>query len=200
MRSINSYQFNLRLVGIWMAIVGTLVPFHGSTAAGVNITSARVEGGLQVLYGFDEGSGLTVHDASGIGEALDLQLENTTGVTWLPGEGLRLDSPAVLTSISPALKLFNAFKATEALTIEAWVTPANTTQGGPARIAAFTLNGYPDGGNFVIGQNADLIEVRLRSTDTDQYGRPSLLSAVGSLPADLTEVGKRDFPPMRTMR
>jgi hypothetical protein len=43
--------------------------------------------GPLVLYLFDEGGGAQVRDRSGVAPALDLDVEATSRVTWLPGAG-----------------------------------------------------------------------------------------------------------------
>ena len=73
----------------------------------------------------------------------------------------------------------NAARASNALTLEAWVTPANTTQSGPARIV--TLSATPQTRNFTLGQDGPAYNVRLRTTATDDNGNPSLSSAPGTL-------------------
>ena len=51
----------------------------------------RVDEGLIVLYEFDEGSGATVSDSSGVAQALDLSIADPAHVTWSPGY-LTIDS------------------------------------------------------------------------------------------------------------
>jgi hypothetical protein len=41
--------------------------------------------GLQVLYAFDEGQGDAVHDSSGAGQAIDLQIKTPDTVSWQRG-------------------------------------------------------------------------------------------------------------------
>jgi hypothetical protein len=44
--------------------------------------------GPQVLYTFREGSGTTVHDVSGVGAPLDLEISDGSAVSWISGGGL----------------------------------------------------------------------------------------------------------------
>ena len=137
----------------------------------------RVTEGIQALYGFAEGEGAMVQDISGVGAPLDLEILDPGAVTWLPGGGLVLDSPVVITSAGPATKIIDACQTTQAVTVEAWIDPANTTQGGPSRIVAHSQDGNPNGGNFMLGQTGTGLEARLRTTSTDQYGMPGLLAS-----------------------
>jgi hypothetical protein len=149
----------------------------------------RITDGLLVLYPFDEGGGMTVHDRSGVGSALDLTIDDGGAVSWPAGDcGLAINSSTVISSVVPASKIINAAKASDEITIEGWVKPANTTQSGPARIVTLSQDPSPNGANFVLGQKQDQYDVRLRTTATDQYGNPSLSSPSGSLTTDLTHV------------
>jgi len=65
----------------------------------------------------------------------------------------------------------------QALTIEAWIKPANSTQAGPARIV--TLSKDTGGRNFTLGQKAGVYEVRFRTTTTSANGEPALSSPGG---------------------
>lgn len=147
----------------------------------------RVIDGLQVLYIFDEGSGTMVNDVSGVGEPLDLTVSDLAAVRWISG-ALAIDTPAVISSAGAATKVIDAARTNNELTIEAWVSPANTTQGGPARIVALSVDPHPHGANFMLGQEATSYDVRLRTTETDQYGRPSLTTPSGTLSSALTHV------------
>ncbi len=88
----------------------------------------RVTAGLQALYGFGSATGTVVRDISGVGAPLDLTISDPGAVTWLPSGGLVLDSSVVITSPGPAAKIYAASQATQAVTVEAWIDPANTTQ------------------------------------------------------------------------
>jgi hypothetical protein len=102
----------------------------------VSPSSPRVTANLQALYTFDEGGGLLINDVSGVGAPMDLTIDNQYAVTWA-ADGLTLNSATVIDSRGPATKFINAARATNALTIEAWVTPANITQDGPAHMITY---------------------------------------------------------------
>ncbi|MCG8380308.1 MAG: LamG domain-containing protein, partial [Proteobacteria bacterium] len=151
--------------------------------------TGRVTDGVVAVYGFEEGAGTTITDVSGVGTPLNLTIADPNAVSWLPGGGLMMTAPTLIASPGPGTKLIDAVQATDALTLEAWITPANTTQTGPARIV--TLSDNPSSRNVTLGQSASggaHHDVRLRSTSTTNNGMPSLSTASGTLVADLTHV------------
>jgi len=167
-----------------------------SDAAAVTVdvlpdTPDRVTDGLVVLYTFDAGGGTVVADVSGVGPSCDLVIDDLGAVTW--GDStLTIDSSTILTVDGSSTKVNTSIKASNALTLEAWITPANATQDGPARI--MTLSADPLSRHFTIGQGlwgsqpSDRIDVRLRTTATSANGQPSLTTAPGTLDATLTHV------------
>lgn len=147
--------------------------------------SQALANGLQALYVFEEGSGTTINDISGVGEPLNLSISDGAAVTWVPG-GLRIDSSTILVSSGAAEKIIEAARASNELTIEAWIRPANTTQSGPARIVS--LSPSPDARNFTLGQDADSYETRLRTTETSSNGLPALSAPDGAVDTQLAHV------------
>jgi hypothetical protein len=129
------------------------------------------------LCEFREGTGDVVRDASGTGTPLDLRVRDVSAVTWLPNGGLRIAAPTMISSAEPAGKLIQAVRQSRAMTIEAWIKPANATQAGPARIV--TLSKDTSGRNFTLGQKAGAYEVRFRTTTTSANGEPALSSPGG---------------------
>ncbi len=65
-------------------------------------------------------------------------------------------------------RLLDACRASNALTIEATLTPANVTQEGPARIVTFSSD--PSSRNFTLGQTRDKLILRLRTPQTGPNG------------------------------
>ena len=148
------------------------------SAANSNNRFARVNDGLLTLYTFDEGSGDTVFDVSGVGTALNLEIDDVTRATW--GDGvLNINAPNLIASNGVADKLIDGITATQEITMEAWVTPGNTTQNGPARIA--TLSTDIGNRNFTLGQAGDDYNVRLRTTTTGYNGVGTSISSQGGL-------------------
>jgi PKD repeat protein len=114
-----------------------------SDAATLTVTAgqARVTDGQQVLYTFEEGSGTTVHDVSGVGSPLDLNVDNAGAVSWVSG-GLAINASTLVASAGAATKVIDATRATTELAIEAWLKPGTTSQDGPARIVTLSADPY----------------------------------------------------------
>ncbi|MCB0745114.1 MAG: hypothetical protein KDC67_14495, partial [Ignavibacteriae bacterium] len=151
-----------------------------SAPARLNLTTlnSRVTAGQHALYTFREGTGTTINDVSMEGTPFNLSIFSSEAVNWNK-DGIELIAPASISSTAPANKVVNAIKASNALTVEAWVKAANTTQDGPASI----LNLSADASNrdFSLAQTADSFNVRLRTTTTNMNGEPSVSSAPGSV-------------------
>lgn len=95
--------------------------------------AARVTAGLQAFYTFDRpDTDTTVADRS---------LPGTLGLTRAAGAGLQS---------APAHALVEAIQGTNSFSVEAWVTPADASSRGLARIV--TLSGGPGRHNFVLAQ------------------------------------------------
>jgi hypothetical protein len=126
---------------------------------------------------FKEGSGAVAHDTSGVPPAMDLTLE---GARWMSNYGLAIEEPddIAIASRSSGRKLYELLAkpgaGTQQYSLEAWVTPANTTQEGPARIVTFSSN--PTDSNFTLGQVLYTYDFRNRSLAAGIYynGEPSL--------------------------
>lgn len=154
--------------------------------------STRVTTGLQSLYEFEEGSGNTVNDTSGVGSPLNLNVSNPAATSWVGG-GLSVNSATIIKSPTNASKIINAAKSTNAITVEAWVKPAIISQYGPARIV--TLSNDTGSRNFTLGQGDtgggtpyDKYDFRLRTTNTNTNGIINFSTTPGSLTTSLTHV------------
>ena len=141
--------------------------------------------GLEALYTFEEGKGDTIRDRSGKSEPINLKISDTSAVEWSNGR-LTVRKPVLIASEDPAKRLTEAIKKSRALTIEAWITPANTKQKGPARIVS--LSSGSGERNFTLGQDTDKYEVRFRTARTDANGLPGLNSPNGSVEPRLTHI------------
>ena len=95
------------------------------------------------------------------------------------------DSPEIKDA-SIARKLTRSLKKSGGLTLSVWLTPANKTQKGPARI--ITISKDTSNRNITLGQDQDRFDVRFRSTRTDKNGLPSLSSPRGTVKTKLTHV------------
>lgn len=140
--------------------------------------------GLIVLYDFDE-TGDTIQDSSGVGRPMDLQIGFPKQVERTQGR-IKIKGKAGIISKSPAQKLIDAVKRSEAITVEAWLEPEKTKQSGPARIVSVSKDA--SNRNVTLGQDNDRFDVRLRSTQTSANGLPSLASPSKTVKTRLTHV------------
>lgn len=127
--------------------------------------------GLQALYTFDEGEGATVRDVSGLKPALDLHIHDLDAATWRE-DGLATRRSVLIAAPHPAERLTTAVRASNALTVETWITPAAAVQTGPARIV--TLSRDHGNRNFTLGQEERAYQMRLRTTATSANGLPAV--------------------------
>ncbi len=149
------------------------------------VADGRVTDDLVVLYDFNEGTGTTVLDRAAGGTPIHLDVADAGNVSWTTG-GLSIDADTVLLSSQPATKLVDAVKASNEVTIETWINPANTTQGGPARL--FTVSESSSSRNITLGQDTDSYEIRLRSASTSINGIPAVNTPAGDVTTNLTHL------------
>jgi hypothetical protein len=143
--------------------------------------------GLVALYDFSEGSGSVVRDVSGVDTPLDLRIADTASTRWLSGGGLEVLRPTLIASSAAATRLSESIKASNEITIEAWVQPSSAGQSGPARIV--TLSSNTKKRNFTLGQESTAYDVRLRTTQNNDNGSgPSVMTPSGTLNTGLTHV------------
>lgn len=145
----------------------------------------RLTDGLLALYTFEEGGGDQVTDVAGRGEPLTLRIADSGAVRWRD-DGLEVTGSTVIASDGAPQRLVDAVLASGELTIEAWVTPADNRQDGPARLV--TLSSGASQRNVTLGQDSDRFNVRLRSTGTDNNGLPGLDSGRGTADSRRTHV------------
>lgn len=96
----------------------------------------RVAGAI-ALYTFDDGTGKKVSDVSGVAPALDLTIQVNDSTRWTDG-GLAVDATSLLFS-GPASKIVSACKASNEVTVEAWVNSSTITNGTIQRITAISV-------------------------------------------------------------
>ena len=138
-----------------------------------NVSSAqRVTTNLVALYNFQEGTGSTVNDVSGVSPALNLTVQHPANVSWLSGGGLRVNSSTIIRTGGAATRMFNALNTSGEVSFEAWILPANETQTGPARL--MTMSSSTTNRNFMVGQQGNSYVTRLRTTSTDNNGMPEV--------------------------
>ncbi|WJG08763.1 LamG domain-containing protein [Aliiglaciecola sp. LCG003] len=143
-----------------------LTLFDGTLATG----GGRFENDLIAKWEFKTGSGTTAFDTSGVEPAMDLTLSGD--VNWIGGWGIQLLNGKAQSSTTSSKKLHDLLTATNELSIEAWVVPANVTQEGPARIMSYS--GGADTRNFTLGQTLYNYDFLLRTDNTDANGEPAL--------------------------
>lgn len=160
----------------------------GSAVGTVTITvqrPARIGTNLQVLYNFGEGIGNTVMDMSGVGTPMNLTIGNPANVTWQPGR-LAINTATLIQSAGAATKVISAVRASNQVTMEAWVIPRNLSQTGPAAIA--TISQSTSLRDITLGQSAKRWDTRLR-TSTSGAGGVNLLTGNNTVStAGLTHV------------
>ncbi len=156
-------------------------PAWGTSKVGVD---GRISEGLVLFHGFDEATGTTVADSSGVGQSLDLVMEAQTSATWLAG-GLSLDTAGLLSSIQAAKDLQDAVQETGAFSLEAWVRPDQVSQSNPACI--WTVSADSSHCNLELFQEGDTYQMRLRTSATSAAGS-TVSSSVGSAYTELQHV------------
>ncbi|MGC4952340.1 LamG-like jellyroll fold domain-containing protein [Actinomadura citrea] len=157
----------------------------------VAVRIGRPPTGLQALYRFDEGGGATVHDSSGIGEPLHLSAAATQGMSWSPN-GLTLTKATLIRSGAPAAKLNAAVKASNEISIEAWVKPVTGLLTG-GQFDILTVSSDAGHRNVTLQQRKGLldssfVDVWLHTDATNDEGAPDLATPAGSLGAALTHL------------
>ncbi|NTW02369.1 MAG: hypothetical protein HGA19_14000, partial [Oscillochloris sp.] len=142
----------------------------------------------QLVYSFNEGSGTTVGDSSLVLPALPAQIADASAVSW--GEGsLSVSAATTIATEGAATKVSRASIATGEISVEAWVTPANTAQNGPAPILSIAKNTCQS--DLLFGQGtwghhrADRYATLLRTT---AHHDDLLVSPAGTLKPELTYI------------
>jgi len=138
-----------------MALAATLWA-HQSFALDVNGQGDR--SGIQALYLFNEGSGSTIVDQITTGGQLNLTVINPEN-TVRTANTIEISTNAAFRSIAPATKIVNACRASNEITIEAWVesyleNDLSLAAYGPARVVSLS-RGTDVLGGFYLGQGYD---------------------------------------------
>ncbi|MDB4285862.1 PKD domain-containing protein, partial [bacterium] len=151
------------------SLTATFVPTGNSCG---NCGSSTTNG-LVARWDFSEGNGATVFDNSGVAPLMDLTIEDPTNVTWVQ-DGLRFDNPTRAISSAPDTKLFTLCRASNEVSVEAWVEPiaiqtgVTATQDAAALVA---LSTHPGERSFMVGQRNDATHGRWSAiTRTDNTG------------------------------
>lgn len=155
------------------------------SGSSLSAAAPRVSRDLQALYLFDAERGDMIQDRSGVGQPLDLKIDQPSAVQWKEGV-LVVRASTKISSSAPAKKIIEAVEHSNSLTIEAWIRPANDRQKGPARM--ISLSADTNQRNLTVGQESKKYEVRLRTTSTSGNGIPSTETSDHSAKTALTHL------------
>jgi len=137
----------------------------------------RYSGSLIALYEFKEGTGSVALDTSGVEPASDLDLEGD--YEWMSAWGIQFNDGRALARASYKLydEIADPAKGSGQYSVEAWITNANVTQDGPARIVTYSRD--TGSRNFTLGQVLYNYDFRNRALleDLNGNGNPSLQTA-----------------------
>ena len=138
---------------------------------GVTASSGgRFESDVIALYQFKTGEGNIAYDTSGISPAANLSL--TGDIEWLGSWGLSFTNGKAQASTATSKKLHDLITSTGEFSVEAWVTPNNVVQEGPARIISYSAG--DNDRNFTLGQTQYNYDFMLRSESSNSNGEPAL--------------------------
>ena len=173
------------------AFVCVVTDDNGSTnsnTAYLYVTSSgnKINHNIQAKYTFNEGSDIYISDKSGVGSPLTLKINNPENAAWTQ-YGLKVTGSADIKSSSAATKIISACQSTDEITIEIWVRPDENNVSGLRNIVSNSsgLNNR----NFTLGPlDADLYEIRLRTSTSNSNGQPSVGSTSGTVTTDLTHI------------
>ena len=150
----------------------------------VDTGSERYSTNLIAFYEFKEGSGNTAFDTSGVDPPLDLLIQDAEGsVDWMTAWGVSLDGGYLISDNIASRKLYDMIAdpvaGSQQFTIEAWITPANIDQEGPARIVSYSRSSGSR--NTTLGQVKYTYNARTRSLapflENPRNGTPALQTA-----------------------
>ncbi|HTO06013.1 MAG TPA: LamG domain-containing protein [Myxococcota bacterium] len=138
--------------------------------------SGRFQGGMIAHWKFEEGTGTIASDSATVGPTMNLTLSGD--YAWQSGGGVAFTKGAAMADPNDAVKIYNEIASgsgSQEYSIEAWVIPANTTQGtvdAPARILSY--GGGGDKHNVMLGQAMYQYVARNRSKSmkVDANGMP----------------------------
>ncbi len=137
-------------------------------------STSRVTTNLVAEYNFEEGEGTTINNINDKFPDLNLKIKNQQAIEWIP-YGLKINSSPEILTVKPAKDILEEIIKTNEITLEAWIQPSNNIQVGPASIVTISKNTSER--NITLGQDADKFEISLRTSLTDNNGKPSLYSS-----------------------
>ncbi len=167
------------------AFLGAALSSAAASDEKVPSGTVRVAQDQIALYTFEAMSDGIVRDRSEFGEPLNLRIDKPQNTLVRNGK-MFVSSSVSMASDGPATKVIEAVRQTRELTIEVWMKPLDLKQSGPARIVS--LSGDTSQRNFTLGQDKGRLDVRLRTSSTDNNGIPSTAGPENSLATTLTHV------------
>jgi hypothetical protein len=133
-------------------------------------SGGRFETDVIALYQFKTGESNTAYDTSGISPAANLNLSGD--YEWLGSWGISFSNGKAQASTASSKKLHDLITATGRFSVEAWVTPSNVVQEGPAKIISYSASETQR--NFTLGQTQYNYDFMLRNEQTSPNGEPAL--------------------------
>lgn len=133
-------------------------------------SGGRFESDIIALYQFKTGEGNIAYDTSGISPAANLTL--TGDIDWLGSWGLSFNNGKAQSSTANSKKLHSLITSTGEFSVEAWLTPNNVVQEGPARIISYSAG--DNDRNFTLGQSQYNYDFMLRTENSSNNGEPAL--------------------------
>jgi len=150
------------------------------------IEGGRVDDDVEYLYDFRGGSGDVIEDSLGNGP--DLLVEDDGAIKW-DADGLVVASPTLIQSVEGPTRVHNECTQSSGLSVEAWITPSNISQDGPARIVSYSESLVSQ--NFLLAQDGAKVMGGVRVATGSMMGDPDLrpyANAVATRPMHLVMV------------
>ncbi len=142
----------------------------------------RIRDGLIAYYNFGYNTDQVIYDQSGYGNPLNLKILNSSAISWDETHKMELLSNTALMSITPATKIVEAVKRTNAITVECWLKPDDYDITSKSRI--FSLAKDENDVGVVLDQNMTYdtenknfgYSVRMQTSTTNSSGYPEIES------------------------
>ena len=166
--SIQSFtdEIPVNIIPSEMVISKSLLLSDGIAAS----SGGRFESDIIALYQFKTGEGNIAYDTSGVSPAANLAL--TGDIDWLGSWGISFTNGKAQASTANSKKLHDLISSTGEFSVEAWLTPNNVVQEGPARIISYSAG--DNDRNFTLGQSQYNYDFMLRSEQSSSNGEPAL--------------------------
>ncbi|WP_232771495.1 LamG domain-containing protein [Colwellia sp. 12G3] len=160
-----SDEITVDVISAEMVVSKSLLLTDGLVAS----SGGRFESDIIALYQFKTGNGNTAYDTSGISPAANLTL--TGNVEWLGSWGLSFTNGKAQASTANSKKIHDLITSTNEFAIEAWITPNNVVQEGPARIISYSAG--DNDRNFTLGQSQYNYDFMLQTASSSSNGEPA---------------------------